>query len=630
MALALRCCVVRVPLFRPFSEAVKAELPTLPWLIPDTEREKRTDFRHLNICSVDPPGCTDIDDALHSRLLPNGNIEVGVHIADVTYFIRPGSECDKEAAKRATSVYLTNKRIDMVPPVLSGNLCSLRGGVERLAVSTIWEMTPECEVVSVNFCRSVIESKAALMYSEAQLKIDDASDNSEVALSLRRLNKLAKILRMSRIEKGALMLASPEVRFNMVSETHDPVDVEIKQSYETNSLVEEFMLLANCATAAHTYEQFPACAMLRRHPVPPGSNFEPLLATAKGAGIKLETSSSRALAMSLENAEGHGHKYTSTLLRILATRCMLQAQYFASGTISEDLFSHYGLASDIYTHFTSPIRRYSDIIVHRLLTASIGADETTPDLVSKEKAAELTDNLNFRHTMAQHASRASTDLFCQIFFTGKHIDEEAYILRNKKNAIAVLVPRYGIEGVVFLDKPPVGEDGKKSTAALPELTFEEDTMKLQVKAGGKLTDFRVFDRVVVRISVEESLQTKKIRLHLVQPAVIGISVLPQKATDLKMLTAAPPPAAAAATAATVEAASKVGKPNEGRKGKGGAKKATAAADAAADPVDMDEVDDAENVQQAESRPDSAGGTKKRKRNKKKNNKGKLEAKKPKA
>ena len=203
--------------------------------------------------------------------------------------------------------------------------------------------------------------------------------------------------------------------------------------------------------------------------------------------------------------------------------------------------------------------------------------------------------------------------------------------------INFFVSRYGIEGVVFLDKPPVGEDGKKSSAALPELTFEQDTMKLQVKAGGKLTDFRVFDRVVVRISVEESLQTKKIRLHLVQPAVIGISVLPQKATDLKMLTAAPPPATkppAAAAAAAAEAAPETSKPRKkGNKGKdkGNAKQADAAADD--EPVAMAEegpTEDAEGVPQAESQPDSAGSTKKRKRNKKKN-KGKPEAgKKPKA
>eukprot|EP00040_Diaphanoeca_grandis_P015316 m.77993 g.77993 ORF g.77993 m.77993 type:complete len:1019 (+) comp25067_c0_seq1:139-3195(+) len=520
--------------YQPFSDLVRAELPSLPWTIPDEELAKRSDFRDLNVCSIDPPGCTDIDDALHTRMLPNGNIEVGVHIADVTHFIRPGSACDLEAAKRATTVYLTNRRIDMVPAVLSGNLCSLRGGEERLAMSTIWELNENAEPLNVRFCKSVIKSKVAFMYSEAQLVIDDTNDQGEIAQGLRCLNKLAKKLRQRRLDNGALMLASPEVRFSMESETHDPVDVEVKQGYETNSLVEEFMLLANITVAKHITEQFPACALLRRHPTPPGTNFEPLLATAKSAGIKLDTSSSRALAQSLENAHGNGHAYTNTLLRILATRCMVQAVYFASGTTSKEEYKHYGLATDIYTHFTSPIRRYSDIVVHRLLAASIRADTTTPDLVSKDKTEILCQNLNFRHTMAQHASRASTDLFCQIFFKDKHVDEEAYILRIRKNAISVLVPRYGIEGNVFLDKPPKVTD-VENPSPQPLLNFDTDSQTLIVGTPPNATTFKVFDRVVVRISVEESLQTRKVRLHMVRPQLDGLSVAPQSTSSAELL-----------------------------------------------------------------------------------------------
>lgn len=320
------------------------------WKVPESEWARREDLRELDICSIDPPGCTDIDDALHCRPLPNGNFEVGVHIADVSHFIRPGSHCDLEAAKRGTTVYLTNRRIDMVPAVLSSNLCSLRGGVERLAMSSIWELTPGAEIVNTRFTKSVIKSKQAYMYSEAQLRIDDASDHSSLTKSIRQLNKLAKILRQRRMDAGALLLASPEVRFSMESETHDPVDVEIKAHLDTHSLVEEFMLLANTSTAAHIYDHFPECSMLRRHPTPPGSNFEPLLKAAEGAGIKLDTESSRGLAVSLDNAENHnGMPFISTLLRILATRCMLQAVYFCSGTVAKADFKHYGLASPIYT-----------------------------------------------------------------------------------------------------------------------------------------------------------------------------------------------------------------------------------------------------------------------------------------
>ncbi|KAJ9592683.1 hypothetical protein L9F63_015655, partial [Diploptera punctata] len=185
-----------------FSEAVLSCLPKLPWIITDKDVEKRTDLRHIDICSVDPPGCTDIDDALHCRELENGNYEVGVHIADVSHFIRPGTAIDKEAALRATTVYLVDKRIDMVPELLSSNLCSLRGNEERFAFSCVWEMTKEAEIVSTRYHKSIIRSRQAMTYEEAQIKIDDATQNDSLAKSLRGLNSLAKILKKKRIDNG--------------------------------------------------------------------------------------------------------------------------------------------------------------------------------------------------------------------------------------------------------------------------------------------------------------------------------------------------------------------------------------------------------------------------------------------
>lgn len=162
----------------------------------------RVDLRDLDICSVDPPGCTDIDDALHCRQISTGVFEIGVHIADVTHFIKPGTAIDTEAAKRATTVYLSDKRIDMVPALLSSNLCSLRGGEDRLAFSVIWEMTSDAKPISVKFHKSVIRSRAALTYDQAQCLIDDEANQDAVTLSLRVLNSLAKILKQRRIENG--------------------------------------------------------------------------------------------------------------------------------------------------------------------------------------------------------------------------------------------------------------------------------------------------------------------------------------------------------------------------------------------------------------------------------------------
>lgn len=191
-----------------FSEEVLSFLPKMPWTITVEDYAKRVDLRDLCICSVDPPGCTDIDDALHCRDLPNGNLEVGVHIADVSHFIRPGNALDKEAAARGTTVYLVGKRIDMVPELLSSNLCSLVGGVERFAFSCVWEVDRDANVISKRFHKSVIKSKRAMTYEEAQVLIDDPAEQGEIAKSLRNLNKLAKILKKRRMDNGLVYISS--------------------------------------------------------------------------------------------------------------------------------------------------------------------------------------------------------------------------------------------------------------------------------------------------------------------------------------------------------------------------------------------------------------------------------------
>ncbi|ESN99274.1 hypothetical protein HELRODRAFT_189048 [Helobdella robusta] len=503
-----------------FSESVLACLPALPWIITAKDLSTRLDLRETCVCSVDPPGCTDIDDALHCKQLASGNYEVGVHIADVSHFIRPGTALDSEAASRGTTVYLIDKRIDMVPELLSSNLCSLRGGEERFAFSVLWEMTSEARVVSCKYTKSIIKSQAALTYAEAQMKIDDPTQTDDVTEGLRRLNRLAKILKQKRVENGALTLASPEIRFHMDSETHDPIDVQAKELRETNSMVEEFMLLANIYTAKKIFEDFPDCSVLRRHPPPPVNNFEPLVQVAKLKGFHVDTSSGKKLADSLESATTSDNPYFNTMLRILATRCMMQAVYFCSGTLSQADFFHYGLASPIYTHFTSPIRRYSDILVHRLLAASIGADASYPQLLDKIKIQNVCKNLNFRHRMAQYAGRASVALHTQIFFKNRVLDEEGYVLFVRKNALQVLIPKYGLEGTIFLDK---GEN------KLGEYNEEENSQRF----GSHV--MRMFDKVIVQVSIDASnIQHQKLILKLVYPKIDGLSVPSVKELNCKM------------------------------------------------------------------------------------------------
>ncbi|XP_071186969.1 exosome complex exonuclease RRP44 [Salvelinus alpinus] len=498
-----------------FSQAVLSFLPKMPWNITEEDMAVREDLRNLTVCSVDPPGCTDIDDALHCRDLANGNQEVGVHIADVSHFIRPGNAMDLEAANRGTTVYLTGRRIDMVPELLSSNLCSLRSSVERLAFSCIWEINDKAEIVKTRFTKSVINSKASLTYAEAQMRIDDANMNDDTTKSLRGLNRLAKILKKRRIEKGALTLSSPEVRFHIDSETHDPIDLQTKELKETNSMVEEFMLLANISVAQKIYDEFSECALLRKHPAPPPSNYDILNKAAKSKDLVIHTDSAKALADSLDAAQVDGFPYFNTLLRILATRCMMQAVYFCSGMDSD--FHHYGLASPIYTHFTSPIRRYSDIIVHRLLAVAIEADSTYPDLMDKHKQSALCNNLNYRHKMAQYAQRASVAFHTQLFFKSRGIlNEEGFILFVRKNAIIVLIPKFGLEGTVFFenkDKPS------------PKLVFNEEAPSLTVEGHS----FNMFDKVKVTISLDASnVQHQKIRMSLVEPVISGVSVVPSE------------------------------------------------------------------------------------------------------
>jgi exosome complex exonuclease DIS3/RRP44 len=439
----------------PFPQSVIDCLPKLPWVIDDEEKKKRLDLTHLHICSVDPPGCTDIDDALHCIELPNGNYQCGVHIADVGHFIRPNTAIDEEAKRRSTTVYLVDQRIDMVPALLSSNLCSLRDDGARFAFTVLWEIEPNtATVLKTEFYKSIIHSKASLTYTQAQMRIDDKNLNDDLTLGLRRLNKISKLLKAERIKNGALTLASNEIRFNLDSETHDPIDVVTKELKETNSMVEEFMLLANITVAKKIYETFPQCACLRRHPSPPISNFDPLIKAAESKNIKIVCDTGKQLADSLENAHCEDNLFFNTMLRMLTTRCMMQALYFCSGLFKETEFVHYGLAAPIYTHFTSPIRRYADIIVHRLLAAAIHADSTYPQLLDKHFLQQACNNMNYRHKMAQYAGRASVDLHTQLFFRNRMVDEEAYVLSVKKNALQVLIPKYGLEGTLYLKDFP--------------------------------------------------------------------------------------------------------------------------------------------------------------------------------
>lgn len=500
--------------YRPFPKTVLDCLPKEghDWKVPastdDPGWRDREDLRGLLICSIDPIGCQDIDDALHAKPLPNGNFEVGVHIADVSHFVKPNNAMDTEASIRGTTVYLVDKRIDMLPMLLGTDLCSLKPYVERYAFSVLWEMNSDADIVNVRFTKSVIKSREAFSYEEAQLRIDDASQQDDLTKGIRTLLMLSKKLKQKRMDAGALSLSSPEVKVQMESETSDPIDVKTKQLLDTNSLVEEFMLLANISVAGKIYEAFPQTAILRRHGAPPKSNFDELSNQLKvKKGLELNVESSRALADSLDACVNPDEPFFNTLVRVMATRCMMSAEYFCSGTQSYPEFRHYGLASEIYTHFTSPIRRYADLVAHRQLAAAIEYEPVAPSVRSRGRLEAVCKNINVRHRNAQLAGRASIAYYVGQAVRGRVTEEDGFVMKIFSNGFVVLVPRFGIESVIRLRDLADPE---------PQATYDAENYVLRTSGSREVT-VELFQKVRVRISdqKEESTGKRTAKMELV-------------------------------------------------------------------------------------------------------------------
>jgi exosome complex exonuclease DIS3/RRP44 len=500
--------------YRPFPKSVLDCLPEeghnwkVPASLDDLGWKNRRDLRNLLVCSIDPVGCVDIDDALNAQLLPNGNFAVGVHIADVSNFVKPDTAMDKEASMRGTTVYLVDKRIDMLPTLLGTDLCSLKPYVERYAFSVLWELTPEADIVSVDFTKSVIRSREAFSYEQAQLRIDDPSHQDDLTKGMRILLQLSHKLRAKRMAAGALNLASPEVRIEAESETSDPIDVKTKKLLATNSLVEEFMLLANISVATKIHSSYPQTALLRRHASPPASNFAELanqLRVKRNMDLRVE--SSKALADSLDTCVDPSTPFFNTLVRILVTRCMTAAEYFCAGTRSIPEFRHYGLASEIYTHFTSPIRRYADLAVHRQLAAAIGYEALHAALLSKARLEGVCNNINVRHRNAQMAGRASVEYYVGQALKGHVVVEEGFVMRVFSNGFGVFVPRFGVEGLIRLRDLGVPE---------PHGEYDAERYMLTV-TGSKNVVVELFQKIKVKISdaLEESTGKRKIKMELV-------------------------------------------------------------------------------------------------------------------
>ena len=399
-----------------YPQAVEKAADKIDAGITPEEIARREDFRKVTTFTIDPKDAKDFDDALSIRRLKNGNWEVGVHIADVTHYVTPNSIIDREAQKRATSVYLVDRVVPMLPEHLCNGICSLRPNEEKLAFSVIFELDDQANVKASRIARTVIESDRRFAYEEAQEVIETGEgDMKEEILTL---DKLAKQLRARRFENGSVDFDREEVRFD-IDETGHPVGVYFKVSKDANKLIEEFMLLANqtVATAIGKAEgkKRPKAFVYRVHDQPDPQRLEDLSKIAAAFGYRLKTNGTpreinRSINKMLQDIKGKGEE---NYLSVLAIRSMAKALY------TTDNIGHYGLGFDYYTHFTSPIRRYPDMMVHRLLDRYLNGGRS----VSLDKLEEECKHSSEMEQLAANAERASIK-YKQVEYMADHIAEE--------------------------------------------------------------------------------------------------------------------------------------------------------------------------------------------------------------
>lgn len=398
-----------------YPQAVEAAAEKLSADITPEDYAEREDFRDVVTFTIDPKDAKDFDDALSIRTLKPGLWEVGVHIADVSHYVKEGSIIDKEAAKRATSVYLVDRTIPMLPERLCNFICSLRPDEEKLAYSVIFEMNEKAEVKNYRIRHTVIKSNRRFTYEEAQQIIETGEgDYKEEVL---QLNRLAQILRAKRMAAGSINFDRCEVKFE-IDETGKPLSVYFKVSKEANKLIEEFMLLANKTVAEYVGKvpknKKPKVLPYRIHDLPDPDKLDNLNQFIARFGYKIRTGGSKAeVSKSINHLLGEIEgKKEQNLIETVSLRAMQKARYSIYN------IGHYGLAFDYYTHFTSPIRRYPDLMVHRLLTRYLAGGRSA----QADKYETLCEHSSAMEQTAASAERASVK-YKQVEFMGERIGE---------------------------------------------------------------------------------------------------------------------------------------------------------------------------------------------------------------
>jgi ribonuclease R len=397
-----------------FPDEVLEEAARIPDTISEDEIQKRKDFREILTFTIDPADAKDFDDALSIRVLKNGNYEIGVHIADVSHFVQAETALDETAYQKATSVYLPDRVNPMLPEHISNFLCSLRPHEDKLTFSAVFQMTPKGQVKQYWIGRTVIHSNHRFTYEEVQeiIEKEEGLYSDEILL----LNSIAQRLRKKRFDSGAINFSSTEVRFKL-DEKGKPIGIIVKESKEAHQLIEEFMLLANKYVAENISKvevnKKPLPFPYRVHDLPSEEKLLPFMAFAKKFGHKFDTSSPEKIAESfntmLNDVQGKPEQH---VLEQLGIRTMAKAVY------TTENIGHYGLGFENYCHFTSPIRRYPDILVHRVLEQVINKN-IKPDKKMEQKCKHCSE----RERAAMDAERAANK-YKQVEYMKEFLGEE--------------------------------------------------------------------------------------------------------------------------------------------------------------------------------------------------------------
>lgn len=474
-----------------YPEAVEKAAENIPVEIPEDEIKKREDFRGITTFTVDPYDAKDFDDALSARKLSNGNWEVGVHIADVTYYVKPDSIIDKEAVSRATSVYLVDRTIPMLPERLSNGLCSLRPNEDKCCYSCIFEIDEHANVKKYRIGHTVICSDRRFTYEEVQSIIEGADGDYRDEILV--LNGMARKLRQKRFISGAINFDRWEMKFN-IDETGKPISVFVKTAKESNQMIEEFMLLANRTVATHIgHMKSPKTFVYRIHDTPDVEKMEDLANFIRRFGYKIKTSGSKtdvskSINSLLDSVQG---KSEENLIETIAIRSMAKAVY---STVNK---GHYGLAFDYYTHFTSPIRRYPDMMVHRLLDRYLEDGRS----VSVDKYEPLCKHSSDMEQLAAQAERASIK-YKMVEFMSERIG-------NEYEGVISGVTEWGIYVEIEENKC----EGMIPLRELDDDYYEFDEKNYCINGRRKHKTYRLGDKIMIKVE-RANLERKQLDFSL--------------------------------------------------------------------------------------------------------------------